>query len=167
MRSAAAPLQAQWDAGGAPIQHLQPSGLYEAASNGYTHAISVQAPQRWLLVSGQGGENSAGELADDFLSQARQALANVQCALRAGGADMAQVVKISVLIVDHSLERFSHWQTALNEHWGSGGPGDARPRFPVCSLIPVPKLALPGMWIEVEAMAAITSASAAPLSLVR
>ena len=44
---------------------------------------------------------------------------------------------------------------------GSGEPGDKRPRFPACTLIPVPKLALPGMLIEVEATAALPMAMGA------
>lgn len=139
------------------LQHLQPPGLYDAAPNGYTHVVQVESPLRWVFVSGQGGENAAAELPDDFAAQARQALANVQTALRAADADMHDVAKLTVLIVDHSLERFHHWQQALRQYWGEGGgEGQQPPRpFPACTLIPVPKLALPGMLIEVEATAAL------------
>lgn len=135
------------------LQHLQPPGLYDAAPNGYTHVVQVESPLRWVFVSGQGGENAAAELPDDFAAQARQALANVQTALRAADADMHDVAKLTVLIVDHSLERFHHWQQALRQYWGEGQQ-PPRP-FPACTLIPVPKLALPGMLIEVEATAAL------------
>ena len=45
-------------------------------------------------------------------------------------------------------------------HWSDGAPGDGAPsstlpRFPACTLIPVPRLALPGMLIEVDAVAAL------------
>ncbi|MEF9948612.1 MAG: RidA family protein [Comamonas sp.] len=135
-------------------QYLQPAGLYDCSPNGYTHVVTVQEPLRWLFVSGQGGEDAQSELPDSFAQQAAQALANIKIALAAGGADMGHVLKLTVLIVDHSLERFEHWQRSVRQHWGSGEPGDERPRFPACTLIPVPKLALPGMLIEVEATAA-------------
>lgn len=142
-------------------QYLQPAGLYDCAPNGYTHVVAVQEPLRWLFVSGQGGENAQAELPDSFAEQAGQALANVKTALAAGDADMGHVTKLTVLIVDHSLERFEHWQSSVRRHWGDGEPGDARPRFPACTLIPVPKLALPGMLIEVEATAAVPVATPA------
>jgi len=137
---------------------LQPAGLYDSLPNGYTHVVTVQEPLRWLFVSGQGGENALAELPDSFALQAAQALANIKTALAAGGAGMGHVLKLTVLIVDHSLERFEHWQSTVRQHWGSGEPGDRRPRFPACTLIPVPKLALPGMLIEVEATAALPMA---------
>ena len=139
-------------------RYLQPTGLYDSLPNGYTHVVTVQEPLRWLFVSGQGGENALAELPDSFARQAAQALANIKTALAAGGADMGHVLKLTVLIVDHSLERFEHWQSAVRQHWGSGEAGDQRPRFPACTLIPVPKLALPGMLIEVEATAALPMA---------
>lgn len=134
------------------LQHLQPPGLYDAAPNGYTHVVQVESPLRWVFVSGQGGENASADLPDEFAAQAEQALANVHTALDAAGASMADVAKLTVLIVDHSLERFHLWQQALRQYWGEEHQ-PPRP-FPACTLIPVPKLALPGMLIEVEATAA-------------
>lgn len=146
-------------------QYLQPADLYDSLPNGYTHVVTAQEPLRWLFISGQGGENAQAELPDSFAQQAAQALANIQTALAAGGANMGHVLKLTVLIVDHSLERFEHWQRCLRQHWGSGESGDEMPRFPACTLIPVPKLALPGMLIEVEATAAIPSPAPAAQTL--
>ncbi len=140
------------------LHHLRPDGLYDATPNGYTHVVAVEGPAQWAFVSGQGGENQQAHLPDNFAQQARQALSNLKLALQAAGADMGQVVKLTLLIVDHSVERFNDWQDAVREHWGEGAPGDERPRFPACTLIPVPKLALPGMLIEVDAIAALPAA---------
>ena len=143
------------------LQHLQPAGLYDSLPNGYTHVVSVQEPVRWLFVSGQGGEDAQAHLPDSFALQARQALANVRTALAAGGASMADVTKLTVLIVDHDLQRFEQWQNSIRQHWGGSG----QPPFPACTLIPVPKLALPGMLIEVDAIAAIKAISpSAPMA---
>ena len=135
------------------LQHLQPPGLYDAAPNGYTHVVQVDAPLRWVFVSGQGGENASAELPEDFADQACQALANLHTALTAAGAGMGDVARLTVLIVDHSLERFQLWQQALRLYWGDSHTPPLP--FPACTLIPVPKLALPGMLIEVDATAAL------------
>lgn len=142
------------------LHHLQPAGLYDATPNGYTHVVTVHGPAQWAFVSGQGGENQAGDLPDSFAVQAQQALSNLKLALQAAGADMGQVVKLTLLIVDHSEARFNDWQAAVRLHWSDGAPSDGAPsntlpRFPACTLIPVPRLALPGMLIEVDAVAAL------------
>jgi enamine deaminase RidA (YjgF/YER057c/UK114 family) len=123
--------------------------------------VAVHGPAQWVFVSGQGGEDASGQLPADFAAQARQALDNLQRALRAAGADMGQVAKLTLLIVDHSEERFIDWQAAVRLHWSEGTDGNALPPFPACTLIPVPRLALPGMLIEVDAVAALP-ATAAP-----
>ena len=144
-----------------PIQHLHPAGLYDSTSNGYTHVVTAEEPLRWLFVSGQGGEDADANLPDSFAQQADQALRNVKTALAAGGASMADVTKLTVLIVDHDLQRFEQWQNSIRQHWGGSG----QPPFPACTLIPVPKLALPGMLIEVDAIAAMKAISAnAPMA---
>lgn len=138
------------------LHHLQPEGLYDAAPNGYTHVVAVEGPAQWVFVSGQGGESQTGELPPEFAAQAVQALSNLKLALQATGADMDRVVKLTLLIVDHSEQRFNDWQAAVRRHWSAGGPGqEGLPRFPACTLIPVPRLALPGMLIEVDAVAAL------------
>lgn len=143
-------------------QILQPAGLYNSMPNGYSHVVAVQEPLRWLFVSGQGGEDALAHLPEDFALQASQALANLKTALAAGGADMGHVTKLTVLIVDHSLERFEQWQASLRQHWSEGEPGHPLPAFPACTLIPVPKLALPGMLIEVDAIAALPVSQGQP-----
>ncbi|MDH0340682.1 RidA family protein [Chromobacterium haemolyticum] len=129
-----------------PFSLSNPAGLYDPAPNAYSHLAIVNSGCRMLLVAGQGGENAAGELADGFEAQVRQALANLRTALAAGGTDLAHVAKLTVLIVDHSEARLQAFGALLSAAWG------ALPT-PTYTLIPVPRLALDGMLFEIEATA--------------
>ncbi|KAA6178715.1 RidA family protein [Pseudomonas marginalis] len=125
-----------------------PLGLYDPSGNGYSHVAQIAAGTRLVFISGQGGENVNLELADDFSIQVEQALANLQIALASAGAQVNQVAKLTVLIVDHSHERLGVFGNALNQVWGAATK-------PTCTLIPVPRLALDGMLFEIEAIAVV------------
>lgn len=124
-----------------------PDDLYDPRSNGYSHVAEVTPGTRLLFIAGQGGEDAKGNLAPDFSQQAIQALANLETALASRGASLAQVFKLTLLIVDHDTERLRAWVMEANRIWAEG-------RQPVCTLIPVPRLALEGMLIEIDAVAA-------------
>lgn len=125
-----------------------PLGLYDPSGNGYSHVAQIAAGTRLVFISGQGGENVNLELAADFSIQVEQALANLQIALASAGAQVNQVAKLTVLIVDHSHERLEIFGKALNQVWGTS-------KKPACTLIPVPRLALDGMLFEIEAVAVV------------
>ena len=125
-----------------------PEGLYDPSTNAYSHVAEISPLARLLYIAGQGGEDIDGRLSADFAEQARQALANLQTALRSRGAGLEAVFKLTLLIVDHSEEKLRQWVAAADQAWG--------PHMkPTCSLIPVPRLALDGMQIEIEAVAAL------------
>lgn len=130
------------------FQLSNPQGLYDPSPNGYSHVAELQPHARLLFVAGQGGEDAQGQLSPDFAEQARQALANLGTALASSGAGYADVFKLTLLIVDHDQARLRSWVEALDAAWGSG-------MKPVCTLIPVPCLALSGMQIEIDAVAAL------------
>jgi enamine deaminase RidA (YjgF/YER057c/UK114 family) len=131
----------------APFQLSNPAGLYDSSGNGYSHVAEVRAGSRLLYIAGQGGEDADGHLSPVFAEQARQALANLDTALASKGASLAQVFKLTLLIVDHSETRLHQWVSEANQAWAD------RPK-PTCTLIPVPRLALDGMLMEIEAVAA-------------
>jgi enamine deaminase RidA (YjgF/YER057c/UK114 family) len=124
-----------------------PPGLYDPRANGYSHVAALPADARLIFIAGQGGENSAGDLSPDFSSQARQAITNLSIALTSQGARLEQVFKLTLLIVDHDEHRLEIWTREAKAAWGEQG-------LPVCTLIPVPRLALDGMLIEIDAVAA-------------
>nr|WP_243432514.1 MULTISPECIES: RidA family protein [Pseudomonas] len=125
-----------------------PEGLYDPSGNAYSHVAEVRADSRLLFIAGQGGEDRNGRLSPLFAEQARQALANLEIALASKGASLAQVFKLTLLIVEHSETRLHEWVAEADKAWGPG-------MKPTCTLIPVPRLALDGMLVEIEALAAI------------
>ncbi|AIR90608.1 RidA family protein [Pseudomonas cremoricolorata] len=131
-----------------PVFELSnPPGLYDPSNNGYSHVAVVPAATKLLFIAGQGGEYTDGQLPAHFCEQARQALSNFETALRAQGSNLQQVFKITLLIVDHDEHHLGEWVNEANKVWQKGA-------HPVCTLIPVPRLALDGMLVEIEAVAA-------------
>jgi enamine deaminase RidA (YjgF/YER057c/UK114 family) len=125
-----------------------PAGLYDPTANGYSH-IAVVAPGTSLVfIAGQGGESQDGQLEPDFRLQVRQALNNLRTALTAAGAGVGDIVKLTVLVVNHTEDKLRVFGSELELTLGSG------PK-PTCTLIPVPRLALDEMLFEVEAIAAL------------
>jgi enamine deaminase RidA (YjgF/YER057c/UK114 family) len=132
------------------IKFINPPGLYDPSKNGYTHIVIAPAPGTIVYISGQGGEDENGNLAiDDFASQVKQAFANLRTALAAAGASPEQVVKITVLIVNHDQSKLPILGAEVASMWGK--------QPPACTLIPVPRLALDAMLFEIEATAVITT----------
>src|SRR3989344_2471411 len=66
--------------------------------------------------------------------------------LAGGGASVQDVAKLTVLVVDHTEQRLALFSQAVRSLWPDGAA-------PACTLIPVPRLALDGMLIEIEATA--------------
>ncbi|WP_052665204.1 RidA family protein [Nitriliruptor alkaliphilus] len=123
-----------------------PTGLYDPTANGYSHVAVVAAGAETIHVAGQGGEDEDGVLEPDFPGQVRKALDNVVVALRSVGAGPADVVRLTVLIVDHDEAKLHVLGGEFDRIFGDG-------LKPTCTLIPVPRLALDGMLFEVEATA--------------
>ena len=53
-----------------------------------------------LYVSGQGGEDAAGKIPNDFDAEVRQCLENIGAVSKAGGVSPADVVSVQVYITD-------------------------------------------------------------------
>lgn len=128
-----------------------PEGLYDPSSNGYSHVAVVPGGSRLVFVAGQGGENADGALPEGFAAQLEQALANVATALHLESASLCDVVKFTILVVDHDEQRLAAISDAVAARFDTRLP-------PACTLIPVPRLALDGMLVEIEAIAAVTAA---------
>ena len=125
---------------------INPSTLYNPRPNAYSHVAVVQNFNNIIHVAGQGGEDSKGELSSNFQEQATQVFNNIQHALTAADAKISDIAVLRVLIVDHSDEKHQILIKIMQNLWKNHP-------FPACTLIPVPRLALERMLIEVEATA--------------
>lgn len=114
---------------------------------GYSQAWRVDDPGGIVFVAGQGPIGPTGELvgAGDFEAQARQTFANLATVLEAAGAGLDSIVKLTVFLTDIAdLRDYGRLRAELL-------PGPP----PAGTAVAVNALAVPGMAIEVEAIATI------------
>lgn len=124
-----------------------PKSLFDPSPYGFSHASSVKTPGELVYISGQsGGLGKEHILNPDFRIQVQTALQNLTTILDSYSLNPENVMKITILIVDHSSEKLKIWEEQISKTWKN------KP-FPASTLIPVPKLALDGMLIEVDAVA--------------
>jgi enamine deaminase RidA (YjgF/YER057c/UK114 family) len=132
------------------LTYLNPPGLADPSPYGYSQ-IAIGSPgSRPVFIAGQGGFMADGTLPSGFREQVRQALANLATALKAAGATMAAVGKLTVYIVDHNPERLGVFHEEFFRF--IGGPGGPQP---AATLVPVPALAVEAMLFEIDAIAAV------------
>lgn len=124
-----------------------PDSLFNPAPYGFSHASSVKTPGELVYISGQsGGLGKEHILSPDFRIQVQTALKNLTTILNSYQLKPENVMKITILIVDHSSEKLKIWEEEISKTWKN------KP-FPASTLIPVPRLALDNMQIEVDAVA--------------
>ncbi|MFC3711100.1 RidA family protein [Sphingoaurantiacus capsulatus] len=66
----------------------------------YAQAHLVEAPTRWLFVSGQVPADDAGKVPEGFDAQCRLVWRNVEAQLRAGGMTLCDLVKVTIFLSD-------------------------------------------------------------------
>ncbi len=131
-----------------PIQHINPSALDNPSHYGFTHVVVVPPNKTLVFISGQGGRDEQGNLGD-FEAQLKQAFAHLRTALAAAGTTPDQVVKITILSVDHDAGKQALISAERNAMW----PSDIKP---ASTLIPVPRLAGEDMLFEIDALAMVS-----------
>ena len=128
------------------IQHINPPELDNTSNYGFTNIVVVPAGKKLIFIAGQSGLDDRGHLGD-FEAQLKQAFLNLRKALSAVGVTPEQVVKITILSVDHDAEKQKSISAERNAMWP-----DALIK-PTSTLIPVPRLAGDGMLFEINAVA--------------
>jgi len=122
---------------------IQPDGLIDAPSIGYSHAIVEDGT---LYTSGQVGWDEEFELAGEDIqsqaSKASKAFENVETLLAEIDKSLEDVTKVTAHIVDLHENRedfFEVWQEFYSE-----------PPYPCLTLLGPDQLAQPGMLVELE-----------------
>lgn len=128
-------------------QFHNPPELWDPTVASFSHVVIVPAGSRLIFVAGQGGEeDTKGTLSNDFRTQVQHSLNNIRIALRTQGATMRSIAKVTTLVVDHNEEKLNIIVEEFAKIWPDK-------KFPANTLIPVPKLAMPGMQVEIDAIA--------------
>ena len=98
-----------------------------------------------IFVSGQAAISPEGELVGigDFDAQAEQTFRNLERVLEAGGSGLDRVVKVTIFLTD--MANFPRI-VELRGRWFT-------PPYPADTIVEVSSLALPGLEIEIEAIA--------------
>jgi len=118
------------------------------AAFGYDQAQLRPTPAQVLTLAGQGPVDEHGALVheDDVTAQLALTMANVEAVLARGGMDLGDVLKLTIYAVD--VDAVLAGYGAITERLAMF---DATPP---ATLLGVTRLAIPGMAVEIDAVAA-------------
>jgi enamine deaminase RidA (YjgF/YER057c/UK114 family) len=130
----------------AKLERISPADIHQPFS-AYSHVVTAVGAQKLVFCAGQVAVDPAGNAMppDDFAAQAKLVMANLNKALAAGGATLADVVKITIYIVNpHDVPKV---RAVLQENFGAHPPSS--------TLCVLRGLANPNFLLEIEAIAAV------------
>ena len=122
---------------------LNPPELANSLQYGYSQATVVSADAKLINVAGQVGISDNGP--NDFESQVDRAFDALLATLNMAGASAEDVVKITLLIVDHDAEKLAYLVKKRKAVFGNNPPAS--------TLIPALILYAPGVLFEIDAIA--------------
>ena len=131
------------------MKTLQPPGWTPA--KGYANGVTARGTL--VFVSGQVGWNASQQFeSDDFVAQARLALANIVAVLREAGTGPEHIVRMTWYVVDRDeyVASYRGLGAAYRETIGR--------TFPAMSAVEVSRLVEPRARVEIEATAVIPDA---------
>ncbi|MEO0520545.1 MAG: RidA family protein [Cyanobacteria bacterium P01_A01_bin.116] len=122
---------------------LNPPELADSLQYGYSQ-VAIAAPNASLVhVAGQVGMSEDGP--NDFESQVDRSFDALLAALEVADTNAENVVKITLLIVDHDAEKLAYLVEKRKAVFGDSPPAS--------TLIPVPALYALGVLFEIDAVA--------------
>ena len=125
---------------------LNPPGVAKPIRGYYSNSVRVTAGPL-LFIAGQVALDAEGRVVGkgDVRAQTVQVLENMRAILRAHGADMSDVVSVTVYVTDIGvLDRIADIRM---KYFPTGGPTSA--------IVEIAKLALPELLIEISAVATV------------
>jgi enamine deaminase RidA (YjgF/YER057c/UK114 family) len=127
------------------IELKSPAGLHHTP--GYNHYATIEPGSRLLWISGEVGLDADNQVVSPGLAgQARQAFENIGVALRDAGASWKDAFKLTIYVTDSDdLDGFRAVRDEFVDTAAS----------PTSTLLKVSGLAIAGLLIEIEAVAAV------------
>jgi enamine deaminase RidA (YjgF/YER057c/UK114 family) len=129
-------------------KYLNPHSLM--TPRGYTHVVTVEGGAKLIFISGQVAFDKEGKLVGpgDLKAQIRQTVSNLKAALSAAGASASDIVKTNTYIVNYKQSDYAALREVRSELFAESEP-------PASTLVGVTSLALDGLMVEMEAIAAV------------
>ena len=129
------------------VQHINPDGL--SKNPAFTNVISVTGNVKTIYIGGQDAVDASGTIVGkgNIKQQTEQVFSNLQAALKAGGAELENVIKWNIYIVQGQpiQPAFEVFQNV----WGR------RPNPPAITVMFVFGLANPEFLVEMDAIAVV------------
>ena len=122
--------------------------MKDTSDYGFSQVVVVPSGTKLVYIAGQGGADENGNYGS-FTEQLERAFASLETALKAVEATPEDVVKITILSVEHNEEKLSLISAKRRSFWSHHKPAS--------TLIPVPRLASDGMLFEIDAIAVISN----------
>lgn len=127
------------------IETFDPPTL--ARPHGYHHAVAASG-KHTVYTAGQVGIDAEENLAEGYRAQAYQAMVNLADCLEAAGASLAQVVRLTMYVVDPTPDNLDELYAGM----GKAGKERGAKSVPA-TLVGITTLTLPGAVFEVDAIA--------------
>ncbi|KAL4878163.1 hypothetical protein BJY04DRAFT_229905 [Aspergillus karnatakaensis] len=125
-----------------------------AHTSGLYYGPATISTGKVLHISGQPGNTVDGTVPQDYESQIHLCLFNLRKLIIAAGADIKDIAKLNVYIVDYDANNRKHARP-IQRFFGKHRPAQ--------TLVPVPKLAVPEWLIEIDAVVALPQHPAPPV----
>ena len=129
------------------VLYLNPDGLPKNPA--FTNVIVVTGQVKTIYVGGQDAVDTSGIIVGkgDIKQQTKQVLANLQAALKAGGAELDHIVKWNVYVVQG--QNIQSAFEVFQQLWGR------RPEPPAITVVFVSGLANQDFLVEMDAIAVV------------
>lgn len=129
------------------VLYLNPDGLPKNPA--FTNVIVVTGQVKTIYVGGQDAVDTSGIIVGkgDIKQQTKQVLANLQAALKAGGAELDHIVKWNVYVVQG--QNIQSAFEVFQQLWGR------RPDPPAITVVFVSGLGNPDFLVEMDAIAVV------------
>jgi enamine deaminase RidA (YjgF/YER057c/UK114 family) len=129
------------------VLYINPDGLPKNPA--FTNVIVVTGQVKTIYIGGQDAVDSSGTIVGkgDIKQQTEQVLANLQAALKAGGAELEHIVKWNVYVVQG--QDIQQGFEAFQQVWGH------RPNPPAITFMFVSGLGNPDFLVEMDAIAVV------------
>jgi enamine deaminase RidA (YjgF/YER057c/UK114 family) len=133
--------------GSMTIEYLSPDGLHKNPA--FSQVVVTQGKVLTAYVGGQNAVNSSGEIVGkgDIGKQAEQIFKNLEIALSAAGADLENIIKWNIYVVQGQPPQPVF--EVFRRVWGN------RPNPPIVTVLFVAGLANPDFLLEIEAIAVV------------